>query len=192
MVWKCSKCASARNTLNSWSGPTAWRPPAPYTLLVSTEPVVDRRLKPYCKHTHKKFIFREIMQMKMIYIYKQTHIVNHLCGEFFFKEMYEHQGDLNHWQPDCLFNNLFKLTAKKQLITGPLRGNPPVTDGFPTQRACNAESVCLSWHYHIDGLVEDCSNSTVNARSYCSVTLSHWYYSEMKQHLPRNIPKVRN
>ena len=30
-------------------------------------------------------------------------------------------------------------------------GNPPVTGGFPSQRASNASSVSMSWHLHIIG-----------------------------------------
>ena len=44
----------------------------------------------------------------------------------------------NYRQLDCLFDSLFRLTAKrtpKHRITGPLDGNPTVTSGFPTQRA---------------------------------------------------------
>ena len=45
-------------------------------------------------------------------------------------------GISNHRHIDCLFNSLFRLTTKdisKFWIAGPLRVNPPVTDGFPTQ-----------------------------------------------------------
>ena len=28
-------------------------------------------------------------------------------------------------------------------------GNPPVTDGFPSQWACNVESISMLWHHHV-------------------------------------------
>ena len=37
----------------------------------------------------------------------------------------------------------------KLLITGNCEGNPPVTGGFPSQRASNAENVSVWWHYHM-------------------------------------------
>ena len=45
-----------------------------------------------------------------------------------------------------LFNSLFKLTQRKSKFhnTGLLcNGNPPVTNGFPSQRASKAESVSM-------------------------------------------------
>ena len=42
-------------------------------------------------------------------------------------------------------------------------GNPPVTGGFSTQRVSNTENVYMSWQHHVDGLVQDCSNSIANA-----------------------------
>ena len=36
-----------------------------------------------------------------------------------------------------------------------LRGNPPVTDGFPSQRASNAENVSTWWHHHAGSSLEE-------------------------------------
>ena len=54
---------------------------------------------------------------------------------------------------DSLFNRSFRLTSKK--ISKPAspalcEGNAPLTDGFPSQRANNTETVSI-WWYH-DGL----------------------------------------
>ena len=50
----------------------------------------------------------------------------------------EHDGISNHWHLDCLLNRLFRHRSKKTSklhVTGLCEGNPPVTDGFPSQRA---------------------------------------------------------
>ena len=52
----------------------------------------------------------------------------HFCNVF--------HGISNHRHIDCLFNSLFRLTTKdisKFWIARPLRVNPPVTEGSPTQ-----------------------------------------------------------
>ena len=54
----------------------------------------------------------------------------------------ERNGVSNHRSPDCLLNRLFRRRLKersKLLVTGLCEGNPPVTGGFPSQRASNAE-----------------------------------------------------
>ena len=53
---------------------------------------------------------------------------------------------LNHWHLDCLLNRLFRRRSKKTsklCVTGLCEGNPPVTDGFPSQRASNEENVSI-------------------------------------------------
>ena len=66
-----------------------------------------------------------------------------------------HHNDLggvsNHRRPNCLFNRLFKRRSKKTSklrVTGLCEGNPPVTGGFPSQRASNVENVSIWWHHH--------------------------------------------
>ena len=57
----------------------------------------------------------------------------------------------NHQHLDCLFNRSQAHTSKKTSkihITGLCEGNPPVTSGFPAQRACNAENVSIWWRHH--------------------------------------------
>ena len=38
--------------------------------------------------------------------------------------------------------------TSKLCITSLCEGNPPVTNGFPSQRACYMENICISWHHH--------------------------------------------
>ena len=48
-------------------------------------------------------------------------------------------------------NRLFMRKSKKTpnlRLTGLCGGNPPVTDGFPSQRASNAEYVSIWWRQH--------------------------------------------
>ena len=62
-----------------------------------------------------------------------------------------------HQRLDCLFSRLFRLTSKEiPKRAGTLRGEPSVADGFPLQRAGNAESgpghnvimrSLSQWHY---------------------------------------------
>ena len=52
---------------------------------------------------------------------------------------------------DCLLNRLFRRRSKKTSkirVTGLCEGNPPVTGGFPSQRASNAENVSILWRHH--------------------------------------------
>ena len=58
---------------------------------------------------------------------------------------------INHQPHDCLLNRLFRRRSKKTQklrITGLCEGNSPVTGGFPTQRASNAEKVSIGWRHH--------------------------------------------
>ena len=47
------------------------------------------------------------------------------------------------------FKLMYIKKISKIIITGPLWGesSPPVTGGFPSQRASNAQSVSMSWHH---------------------------------------------
>ena len=52
---------------------------------------------------------------------------------------------------DCLFKRLFRHRSKKTTklcVTGLWEGNPPVTGGFPSQRASNVENVSIWWRHH--------------------------------------------
>ena len=63
----------------------------------------------------------------------------------------ECNGISNHRQPNCLLNPDFKRRSKKTSklrVIGLCEGNPPVTGGFPSQRASDAESISIWWHHH--------------------------------------------
>ena len=54
----------------------------------------------------------------------------------------------NHRRLDCLLSRLIRHKSKKTSklhVTSLCEGNPPVTGGFPSQRASNAETVSSSW-----------------------------------------------
>ena len=60
-------------------------------------------------------------------------------------------GVSNHWGIGCLFNRLLILSSKKTSrlrVTDLCEGNPPVTRGFPSQRASNAENVSIWWRHY--------------------------------------------
>ena len=61
-------------------------------------------------------------------------------------------GVSNHRRLGCVPNHLFRRRSKKTLkfyVTGLCEGNPPVTSGFPSQMASNAENVFVWWRHHI-------------------------------------------
>ena len=53
----------------------------------------------------------------------------------------------NHRRIDGLLNRLFKRRSKK--TSKPCDGNSPVTAGFPSQRASNAENVSIWWRRNV-------------------------------------------
>ena len=58
----------------------------------------------------------------------------------------EHHSAPNHQRPHCLPNCRFRGRSKKTSklrFTSPCAGNSPVTGKFPTQKASNAENVCI-------------------------------------------------
>ena len=58
-------------------------------------------------------------------------------------------GVSNHRRPVCLLNRLFRPKKILKLwVTGLCVGNPPVTGGFPSQTASNAEIVSIWWRHH--------------------------------------------
>ena len=65
----------------------------------------------------------------------------------------ERDGVPNHRYLECLLKRLFRRRSKKTSklrVTGLCQGNPPVTGGFPSQRASNAENVSFWWRHHED------------------------------------------
>ena len=65
---------------------------------------------------------------------------------------WRHNGVSNHGRLDCLLNRLFSCRSKqtwKLCVTGLCEGNPPVTGGFPSHRASNAENISTWWRHHV-------------------------------------------
>ena len=56
-----------------------------------------------------------------------------------------HHVPNHHQLINCLFNSLFRLNTKKNAKLALDEMNPPVTDGFSSQRVSNAKSVSISW-----------------------------------------------
>ena len=57
----------------------------------------------------------------------------------------------NHRRLGCLLNRLFRHTSKKTsklCVTGPCKGNSPVTSEFPSPRISTAEDVYTWWRHH--------------------------------------------
>ena len=63
----------------------------------------------------------------------------------------ERDGVSNHLGINCLFNRFCRsrsMKASKLRVTGLYERNPPVTGGFPSQRASYTENVSIWWHHH--------------------------------------------
>ena len=85
----------------------------------------------------------------------------------------EHNGISFHRHPDCLLSCLFRHRSKKTSklhVTGLGEGNPPVTGGFPSQRASNAENVFIWWCHHV---LVPCKNWT---QTWLSLQLQMFKY----------------
>ena len=52
-----------------------------------------------------------------------------------------------HRRRECLFSRRSTETSELR-VTGLCEGNPPVTGGFPSQRASNTENVSIWWRHH--------------------------------------------
>ena len=66
----------------------------------------------------------------------------------------ERYGVSNHRHLHCLLNRLFRRWSKnssKLHVTGLCERNPPVTGGFPSQRASDAENVSISLRHNYCG-----------------------------------------
>ena len=64
----------------------------------------------------------------------------------------KHDAVSNHRLFDCLLNCLFRCRSKKTSklhVTGLCEGNPPMTGGFPPQRASNAGKASIWWCHRI-------------------------------------------
>ena len=63
-----------------------------------------------------------------------------------------HEHDIsNHWQLECLFNSVFRLTTKKKPRLhniGPLWGDSTSDWLFPWQMVSNVESIHISWQHN--------------------------------------------
>ena len=68
----------------------------------------------------------------------------------------DHGGISDHRRFDYMNDHLFGRRSQKTSklrVTGLCGGNPPVTGGFPSQRASNAEYVSIWWRHHGSGFV---------------------------------------
>ena len=62
----------------------------------------------------------------------------------------ERDGFSNHRRLNCLLSRLFSATQRKHQSSALLAcvRNPPVTGGFPSQRASNVENVSIWWRHY--------------------------------------------
>ena len=94
----------------------------------------------------------------------------------------ERDGVSNHRHLECLLNRLcrrrFKKTSKLR-VTGLGEENPPVTSGFPSHKASNAENVSIWWRHYVllsilRGAEGDCDRYCfLNHRGLCYSVPSH-------------------
>ena len=65
--------------------------------------------------------------------------------------MQEHPDISNQWQIFYLLNSFFQTNNREHQMSTLLalcEGYPPVTVGFPSQRASNVERFSMSWRHH--------------------------------------------
>ena len=82
---------------------------------------------------------------------------------------YERHGFSDCRHLDCLLKRLFRRTSKKiskLRVTGLCEGNPPVTGGFPSQRANNAEDIFIWWR-HVNMTTPHMHESWKDTAVYC-------------------------
>ena len=87
----------------------------------------------------------------------------------------DRDGVSNHRRLDCLLSRLFRIRSRKTsklLVTGLWEGNPPVTVGFPSQRASNAKNCSIWWRHHVIFL-SCCTWHSVMRSSQQAPTASH-------------------
>ena len=86
----------------------------------------------------------------------------------------ERDGVSNHLCLDCLLNRLFRYRLRKTWMlraTALSEENPPVTGGFSSQRANNAQNVSFWWRRHTKklchcGLNRDCELGYISIYAY--------------------------
>ena len=74
-----------------------------------------------------------------------------------------------------LFRHLFRRRSKKRSklrVDGLCEGNPPVTGGFPSQRASDAGNISIWWCYHVTSI-----SDTMQWRWF-------WHASPARGHFP--------
>ena len=75
---------------------------------------------------------------------------------------HNHDNDLFHYSDIIMSMIVSQITGvsivcsticskktSKLCVTGLCEGNPPVIDGFPSQRASNMQNISIWWHHHI-------------------------------------------
>ena len=88
----------------------------------------------------------------------------------------ELDGVSNHRRLGCLLNRLFGCRSKKTSkfrVAGLCEGNPPVTAGFPSQWASNAENISIWWRHHGQAT---CVSDAVEQRTVGRQVMGDRYY----------------
>ena len=98
----------------------------------------------------------------------------------------ECDGVSNHRRFVRLLNHMFRRRSKKiskLRVTGLCEGNPPVTGGFPSQGASNAENVSIWWRVHVrpgydavPHLCRDISSGLANKRHFKIITFKNNFH----------------
>ena len=80
--------------------------------------------------------------------------------------------DTRAWNPDSdifrsqsmhIFSLQWQIKHKSSALLALCEGNPPVTGGFPSQRASNIDRMFMSWHHHHVGNIPHISIYHVSA-----------------------------
>ena len=89
-------------------------------------------------------------------------------------------GASNNRRLGLLLRLLFRRRSKKTSklrVTGLCEGNPPVTGGFPSQRASNAENASIWWRHHEHTRLSPRHNTSMASDNlmYYFLAMPVWY-----------------
>ena len=111
---------------------------------------LSRSLSKACwRSRYKWFWYYIVFENPEMWSLRGVPLIWNLCGCQWRDN--ERVGVSDHWRLDCLLNRLFRRRSKKiskLRVIGLCEGDSSVTDGFPSQRASNAENVSIWWRHH--------------------------------------------
>ena len=102
-----------------------------------------------CHLQDKETLWQKILFFVNIRIAKKSVNSSKIIFPIKVMSLNERHDGLDRRLLDCLFESVSRSTANQSsALLALCIENPPLTDGFPSQRASYAESVSMSWRHH--------------------------------------------